>query len=275
MPNNRFSPRGLLIAGSFVLDKDCNMIKALSACLSGLILIAALPAAQAEPACKQSEIACVLQAAWGAALVLPEEKQRRLQPLFLELAAHSGDAELLQTWQTRWPDMTLDAATYPDFGWEKARKIVETEGVDTLIRFAREKRAPLNFGRSDILLSAGKRMIADQPGEAAKLNAALLELAASASDFEQPELANAAAELSMYRCDAAQFDKAMRLARDPRNLRYGFWQARLSGDLDGLLSRVREEADDSDTRHVRRALDGYRAIVELGYCAAKTGNGDA
>lgn len=48
-----------------------------------------------------SEASQVLQAAWGATLVLPEEKQARLAPAFLEIASLSGDAELLSFWENR------------------------------------------------------------------------------------------------------------------------------------------------------------------------------
>ncbi len=248
------------------------MVKALSV-LFALSLFSGAPVwAQTEPVCKEVEAVCVLDAAWGAALILPEKKRARLKPVFVMLAGQAGGPELMQHWADKLSEAPVaapqEADSYPDFGWKNASKVIGSYGVDGLIRFAREKRAPLHYGRGDALLAAGKRMVPDNPEAAKRLNEALFELAGSASDFEQPDLANAAAELAMYRCDLANFDRAAALTRAPDNLRYAFWRTRMSGDAGALAGRVRAEADDVDTRHVRQVLDGYRAIVELGYCPA-------
>lgn len=267
----------LLIARSYRVVINRNMIRWLLAILIGITVLALRPTAQAAPLCTDSETACVLEAAWGAALLLPEEKRARLQPLFLEIATRSGDPVIIKHWHDRWPDARRASSgdDYPDFGWTKAESILAKEGVDGLIAKARAKQAPLHFGRSDILLSAGKRLLAERPGDAARLNAALIDLSASASDFERPELAHAAAELAMVRCDMQTYERAMARVLTSQNLRYAFWRARIKGDLSDLLSRVRNEADETDTRHVRQVLDGYRAISEYGYCTGKTGDGDA
>lgn len=222
--------------------------------------------------CTASEAACVLDAAWSAALNLPDEKRQRLAPVFVEFAARAGGPDLMQAWADRLSQPAAgtvqDPAGYPDFGWTSARPVLDSHGVDGLIRFAREKRAPLQYGRSDALLSAGKHLHGERPAEALHLNQALLDLADAASDFEKPELTSAAQELAMYRCDLAMFDRATSTARKPLNLRQAFWRARISGGALDLLERVRAEADSEDTRHVRQVLDGYGAIVQLGYCQA-------
>ena len=92
---------------------------------------------------------------------------------------------------------------------------------------------------------------------------------AKASKFEKPNLAHAAAELAMARCDADVLEQALRSTDAPRNLRYAFWRSRITGRDDALLAQVRAIDEDEDTREVRRVLDGYRAILELGYCPVR------
>ena len=226
-------------------------------------------AAQAQAdACNQSEPACVLQAAWGAALILPEDKQRRLAPAFLEIADLSGDPELLAFWQTRLGDARLPTNDYADYGWQKAAPILESGGVDRLIEVAIQRADPLSFGRADALLSAGRHLFATDPDGARRLNEALLDLSASASSFEKPSLAHAATELAMVRCDSDLFSRAVARTDAPGNLRYRLWRARMSGSVRPLLSEIRAIDNDQDTRDVRRVLEGYRATLELGYCDA-------
>ena len=224
--------------------------------------------AEQAPECPQVEAACILSDAWSAALVLPPEKLTRVKPLFLEIAALSGQSGLLQAWQAKLgPGEPWPRPAYRDFGWEKAEPVLRAEGVEGLISKARHKQAPLDFARGDALLAAGK-YLADTDGEgAARLNEALLDLAATASDFEGPDLAHAASELAMYRCDLATFDRARSRTHAPNSLRFAIWRARITGDVLALRSRIRDEADDTDTRHVRQVLGGYRAILELDYCS--------
>ena len=96
-----------------------------------------------------------------------------------------------------------------------------------------------------------------------------MSLMQTASKFERPNLAHAAAELAMVRCDLDTFEDARRRTDAPENLRYAFWRARISGQDEALLTRVRAIDEDEDTREVRRVLDGYRAVLELGYCPAR------
>lgn len=243
---------------------------------SALCLIFGSLSAQAQqPSCATSEVGCVLDAAWSASLILPDEKRQRLAPAFLEIALNSGDPDLVSRWETRFEEKAQIAAPYPDYGWEKADPIIRAQGVNGLIETALQRRAPLNFGRADALLSAGIRYRVDDPDAAKRLNLALLSMAQSASTFEKPNLAHAAAELAMARCDMDLLSQAVSLTDAPQNLRYAFWQARISGSSAALLSRVRQIDNDQDTREVRRVLDGYRAIQEFGYCVqSQTSIGD-
>lgn len=246
------------------------MIKALSVFFACIYFVMPGALARAEPGCDGSEAACVLQATWGAALVLPDEKLERIKPLIVSMASRVGEPELVRFWADKLSISPGDGqkaqSTYTDFGWQNASKVIGEYGVDGLIRFAKEKRAPMNFGRGDSLLAAGKRLAKDQPAQAKRLNTALLDLIRSASAFEAPELAHAAAELAMHRCDLQMFDKATALTNAPNNMRYAFWRTRMTGNSAGLHGRVLADADAEDTRHVRQVLDGYRAIVDLGYC---------
>lgn len=242
--------------------------------LSGLVLAMSVGSSaweQAETPCNDSEPACILADAWTAALVLPPQKLERVKPLFLEVAAESGDPDLLTDWQARLAlAQPRSHSAYEDFGWQKAEPVLSAHGVDGLIDRALRKQAPLNFARGDALLAAGKQLIETDANGAKRLNQTLLDMVSTASSFEAPELAHAASELAMYRCDLVMFDRALARTHAPDNLRYAFWRARMTGDALSLRRRIRDEADDQDTRHVRQVLGGYRAILELGYCQQGT-----
>ena len=131
--------------------------------LSGAWLICATPAlAQGLDGCRKAEVACVLDAAWAAALELPVEKQKWLKPVFVTVAARSGDMELMQAWSDKLgsPPVTRpeNPDDYMDFGWKQAAIVYQAYGVDGLIEYAQEKREPLHVGRGNALLSAGKQL---------------------------------------------------------------------------------------------------------------------
>lgn len=226
-------------------------------------------AAAQLPPCEKTEAACVLDAAWSAALVLPEEKRRRLTPAFLETASLSGDPELVTYWEGRLQARAQTGRVYPDFGWQKAEPLLSAGGTARLIQVAKDRAEPLNFGRADALLSAGKRLMTTDLAGAEALNEALLDLTRSASAFEKPNLAHAAAELAMARCDRTRFEKALLYTDAPGNLRYTIWRKRIDGTMLDLLPQIRAIDSDQDTREVRRVLEGYRAIQEFGYCDAR------
>jgi hypothetical protein len=240
-----------------------------------LIFSVCVSATTAAQACDKAEAACILDAAWTAALVLPEDKRNQLAAPFLELAVLTDDAELVSTWETRFGQSSDIVQTYPDYGWQTAEPLLASGGVDDLITRAEQRQPPLSFGRSDVLLSAGKHYRRSDTAIALRLNQALMSLLRSASAFERPSVAHAAAELAMARCDADLLAEAIAQTDAPNNIRYAFWRARITGDGRSLLSKVRAIDSDEDTREVRRVLDGYRAILEMGYCpTVKTEIGD-
>ena len=219
----------------------------------------------------RSEASQILEAAWGAALVLPEEKQSRLAPTFLEIAMRSGDEKLVAFWEDRFQRPAPELKSHADYGWQTAEPILQDGGVNALIDLAKRRSAPLSFGRADALLAAGRKLSASRPADARKINDAMLELAGAASSFERPVLSHAAAELAMIRCDVSRFGLAEMSTTAPGNLRYAFWRARIEGNALDLLGRIRAIETDKDTREVRRVLEGYRAIQEFGYCPAPIG----
>jgi hypothetical protein len=240
-------------------------MKWLVALFSGLLLSAAH--AVADPLeCDQSETACVLDAAWSAALILDEDKRLRLAPAFLEIAALSDEADVIEKWESRFDRHVGEVQTYPEYGWQVAEPILKAEGVDALLSLAKRRADPLNFGRADVLLSAGTHYQTTAPKTARQINQAMLEMMVTASSFEKPNLAHAAAELAMVRCDAELLENALRSTDAPDNLRYAFWRARISGKVMPILSEVRAIKNEDDTREIRRVLDGFRAILEHGYC---------
>lgn len=234
------------------------------------------PAGAELPCQQQSELTCVLEASWQAALVLPDEKKARMAQLIYDTAQDLGDTETAEAMATR-----LNVAApkrqagpkpaYPDYGLQIAKPILSARGVSGLISDARNSQSSGLFAPADALLSAAKHLLPDAPDDAAKINAALLELIPTASNFEKPAFAHAAAELAMVRCDLPLFDRAARLTDAPKSLRYSMWRARMTGDALSLLDRIRSDADEEDTRHVRQVLDGYREIATRGYCPASTG----
>lgn len=236
--------------------------------LSAMLLacLAAMGAQADRSDAAPSEAGDVLQVAWSAALVLPDEKRARLSSAFLEIAILSGEPDLIAHWEMRFGQSAKPLAPYPDYGWELAAPILRTGGVDKLIELAKHKSPPLTYGRADALLAAGKHLATEDPDGSRKLNQTLLDLIQSASSFERAVLGHAAAELAMVRCDSDLLDRAIGYTSAPGSLRYAFWQARIHGDASGLLDRVREINNEADTRDVRQVLEGYRAIQELGYC---------
>lgn len=236
--------------------------------VSGFVLGA--PHVAANPlGCDQPEAACVLDAAWSAALLLPEEKRQRLASAFLEIAALSGEDAVVSKWEDRFDRRASEIPVYPDYGWQIAEPILTKGGVESLLALAEKRADPLNFGRADVLLSAGKRLHLSDKAAAKKINTSMLAMLGSASKFEKPNLAHAAAELAMARCDADLLDQALGSTDAPDNLRYAFWDARIEGDATQLLDRVRSIKTEDDTRDIRRVLDGYRAILEHGYCLGR------
>lgn len=217
-----------------------------------LALICAAPLWGNAQADRGDEGEAVIAALKGAVFALPAPKRARAQKVIEDF--QSG------------PSLSND-----DFGWEKARPILMSGGVDELIAQASNPNGPLRYAKADALLSAGARLRETDQDGAQRLNQALLDMADRADDFERPIYAHAAAELAMLRCDSDLFERAIGRVSAPESLRYGFWRGRLEGGVDDLIPLIEEQASDEDTRHIRQVIDGYGPIALYGYCLTEFG----
>lgn len=212
----------------------------------------------------------VLEEIWQASFLLPEDKRARLTRPMLETVTASGDAALLKDWETRLgarapagPDTYYQSMAQPGFD------LLEAEGESRFVRRVRSGAPPFNIGRPQILSA-----MAIETQDAALADRIMTEMNAlvhgSAGDgsFERDMLAHGLTEAAMRRCDLERFDRARSRTQDPDGLRYMFWRARITGDLSYVTPRISAEAECDDTRFVRQALEGYRAILEQGYCSA-------
>lgn len=229
--------------------------------------------AQAGGACGAgSEENCMLEAIWAAAAVLPQEKQRRLTGPFLEMVEQGGDPALLQHWTTRLQPSATRAYKPSPYARLKAEAVLAEGDWDNFLQKARAGTPPFNIGRPEIM-GAGARLAQD-PALRRRITEAMFELAGGAPNtgrgmdqaFEQADFGYVLAELSMEACDAAAFDRAVRLTNAPDSIRYALWRSRITGKAGLLVGRISDEADPSDTRHVRAAIEGYAPVLARGYC---------
>ncbi|MEQ9317218.1 MAG: hypothetical protein RLN72_15300, partial [Henriciella sp.] len=169
-------------------------------CSIAACLALGVPAAAQSAACSGTSLDELLACTRSAIMVLPPEKQARLDDPF-EIAAAKVEG--------RPADPTRTAKTqYQDYGWQAARPLIEQGGADQLIQTARAKSDPLRYGRAEALFAAGiraagfkqtdpaARSLAADPATARQINTELLTLARTAGEFEQGDLAHAAASLA-------------------------------------------------------------------------------
>ena len=88
----------------------------------------------------------------------------------------------------------------------------------------------------------------------------------SVNAFERADFGHVLAERMMRDCRLAEFDRAVALTAAPESLRYALWRARITGGAGALAPDIRAGDGSDDTSHVRQALEGYGAILSLGYC---------
>lgn len=228
-------------------------------------------AAPGAPCPRDGEAACMVETIWAAAEVLPAEKRARLVQPVLHLVKTASDKKLLSTWETRLGEPISPAPRSYEYAGEQATFLLTDEGWDGFMQRARDRQAPFNIGRPEIM-AAGVRQ-ADTPKRARDLMDLMFTLArpnvsrgGGGDNFEQADFGHVLSELAMERCDLAAFDKAAAMTAQPDALRYTMWRARITGESDGLAPRILQQADADDTRHVRQAIEGYRAISTRGYC---------
>lgn len=240
-----------------------------------LFLMAGLmaPVALAQGACPagQGEAACMLDAAWTAAQDLPDKKRERLKQLFVPLALKLTDPKARAVWDARLGEIGVDVEGV-DYVRQTAETAVREYGWEGFLQRAQAGLAPLHMGRPEIMGAA--IALAPDAKQRARLVQMMFELAgtpsrsakASMQDFERGDFGHVLAERMMRDCKLAEFDRAVALTAVPDALIYQLWRSRITGGAGGLADEIRTGEGRDDTSHVRQALEGYGAVMGLGYC---------
>lgn len=215
----------------------------------------------------------MLEAAWTATGALPEKKQARLKPLFAPLALALKDEASKKVWDARLGETELDVEG-PDYVRRTAETAIREYGWEGFLQRARDGLAPLHMGRPEIMGAAID--LAPDTKQRARIIEMMFSLAGTAdrrmisgisvNAFERADFGHVLADRMMRDCRLAEFDRAAALTTAPDALRYRLWRARITGGAGALADDIRAGAGE-DTSHVRQALEGYGAILTLGYCA--------
>lgn len=237
-------------------------------------LLAALPAAAQPCPAGKGEAACMLEAAWQAAQALPEGKRDNLRAAFVQPVNHLAGSENRAVWADRLRNVKLEPAS-GDYARAQAEEAIAAHGWQGFLQRARDGAAPLHMGRPEIMAAAVP--LAPDASERKKLIDLMVQLAGASDSrsvsgipldsFERADFGHVLAERAMRDCDLAAFDRAAGLTTAPDALRYRLWRARITGGAGSLADTIRSGDGSNDTRHVRQALEGYGAILSLGYCA--------
>ena len=228
----------------------------------------------AEACPVQGEADCMLEAIWTAAQQLGPEKFDRLKPVFAETIARGADPALRARWQARLGNVRAPETTQVNFARQTAEAAIAEHGWEGFFQRARLGQPPLNMARPEIMDAAidlspnameRGRLIdmmfdlsgAPMPGTSGRI---------SPDPFERQTFAHVLAERMMRDCRSSRFDLARIWTAAPDTIRYDLWQARIEGGAGQLAGAVRRGDGTDDTRHVRQALEGYGAILALGYC---------
>lgn len=236
--------------------------------------LAALPA-QAQPCpAGKGEAGCMLEAAWQAAEALPEAKRDKLRAAFVHPVSHLAGGDNRKIWKDRLRNVPVEPAG-SDYARAQAEAAIAAFGWQGFLQRARDGAAPLHMGRPEIMAAAVD--LAPNAGERKKLIDLMVQLAGASDSrkvsgipldsFERADFGHVLAERAMRDCDLAAFDRAAALTTAPDGLRYRLWRARITGGAGSLADEIRAGDGSKDTRHVRQALEGYGAILALGYCA--------
>jgi hypothetical protein len=166
------------------------------------------------------------------------------------------------------------AVPYEDYARRTAETAIREIGWEGFMRRARDGAPPLHMGRPEIMAAAIE--FAPDSKQRARLIEMMFSLAGApdanargtinADDFERADFGHVLAERMMRDCKLADFDRAAALTSAPDALRYRLWRARITGGAGQLAQDIRAGDGSEDSSHVRQALEGYGAILSLGYC---------
>lgn len=220
------------------------------------------------------ETACLMDAAWTAALLLPPEKLERVKPLFAPLAHQVPGGSARARWTARLGETAIDVE-YEDYARLTAETVVRENGWERFVQLARDGAAPLHMGRPEIMGAAID--LAPDSKQRARLIELMFSLAGTPDNrkisgisldaFERADFGHVLAERMMRDCKLAEFDRAAALTTAPGALRYRLWRARIIGGAGALAREIREGDGTEDTSHVRQVLEGLGPVMTLGYCA--------
>ncbi len=227
------------------------------------------------------EAACLMDAIWSATRLLPEDKQARLIPDLAALIQVLPEPALRQAWSQRIRGALMtapvpSAVQAPDYALETARAAIVAHGWEGFIDRAVRSAPPLNAGRPEIM-AAGLALAPDAAART-ELRDLMFRLAGPSEPaglqasrpgpefFERAAFGHVLAEQMMRDCDGPLFEQAMALMPSPVSIRTRFWSARIHGNAAALAEVVRPGDGRPDTGFVRQAIEGYRVILELGYC---------
>lgn len=219
------------------------------------------------------EAACLLDAAWQAAGLLPQDKQARLKPAFAEATRGLADDQLASRWQMRLGSVPQRAPA-PDFARQQAETAITAYGWEGFLQRADSGAAPLNMGRPEIMAAAldlapgntARARLIDKMFALAGMPGAGGRGQISPDDFERASFGHVLAERMMKDCRLAEFDRARRLTAAPESIRYELWRARITGGAGKLAPQIRQGDGTDDTTYVRHVLEGYAPILRQGYC---------
>lgn len=268
----------MIKAGSILC---CASFMALIACAKTPSVVLAAPVAldvatRFQATAPESECAgepvdaCLFAAIWDAAAPLPEKKRERIGPAFMSVVTLQPDQSLTAAWQRKL-GAPEPQPIYPDYSLERAQSVLKESGWEGFLSRARMSQPPFNAGRPEIM--AAGVTLAPSEAVADRLMDTMFELAKPKTTrggmgdrYEMSDFGHVLAELATRQCNLERFDRAVALTNAPDSLRYALWRARITGGADTLVPRIRDEAIEDDTRHVRSSLDGVAPLIQYGYC---------
>ncbi len=237
-----------------------------------LLAIFAVSNARAEDVWSPArcKLPCILETLWDNIEALEDKDRRRLEPLFLQSIATTGDVELIHDWEDRLGTTAKLPPPYENYALSKVSAFIKAEGWDAFFMRARSKQRPFNTGRPEMMAAAAE-FLADE--ETAKKILSLMERLADADNsqaaFERSSFGHALAEAAMRRCDLDGFDRALKYTDEPGALRYAVWRTRMAGDLGDVIQRLQKSVENERAMHVRQTIDGLTDVLALKICEVR------
>ena len=232
--------------------------------------MAALTARAEEPAAPgPCDLPCVFETLWEEIKKLDEKDRLRLEPIFVQTLAVSGEPALIDTWETRLGVAVEPAEPFENYALTKVSGFIETDGWDAFFWRAQSGEHPFNSGRPEMMASAAQHLADEETAESIlDLMEQLAKADTSKAAFERASFGHVLAELAMHRCDLDAFDRALRLTDAPGAFRYAVWRTRMIGDVGHLIPQVKDGPDKTRAMNLRQVMDGLSDVLVLKTCEA-------